>query len=268
MVDKSQGPSPRRRRRASRPRKTRAGATPGRRGARASRPPEPRSIEGELDRLGLEHPDDGLTPGQLEGPAPASEPLSDLARQFQDLWDRFQKLRGAPGGGSRVLSRVDPAVFIVRQKVLANCLKGLFLKSPRIRALPMEHKKVLARRLSNAVWKGYLLALAHQEIVSPEARDHGLVDSSYLWSTFSRLMDGRTEPEGSLDGLPQAVVRALAEIQSLESVRLEDEMGSSGAGSIVGPAGESKLLTAALGGLILMGFMIWLAQRRALGVDG
>jgi len=184
---------------------------------------------------------------------------------FSDLWDCFHRLKAGPGGVNRLLEQVDPAVIFVRRQVLQDCLKGLIRKSPSFRALGIEHKKVLGQRLSNVVWKGYLLGLAFQELVYPGAPRGRLVDRAYMTGLFRRLMDGRSEPSASVSGLDQSVVRALAEIQNLESMRLEDQMVAAGAGAIVGPKGDLPLLRSAVGGLALMGFMIWVAQRKALG---
>lgn len=184
-----------------------------------------------------------------------------------ELWRRFQTLKSSPGGAKQVLGQVDPAVFVLRRRILTDSLKGLWNRSPLIRLLSMEQKKILAGRLSNVVWKGYLLALAYQELVCPSPTMVPLVDAAYLSGVFRRLADRHKDPQESLARLDGRVVRSLTELQTIEVNRLEDLLAEAGAGAVV--KDEAALLRAAIGGLALMGFLIWVAQRKALGhVDG
>ena len=200
---------------------------------------------------------------------------SDAA--FAELWDVFRRLKSSASGGhagqdqatraQSVLSNVDPVVFLLRKRILEDCLKGLLARSAPLRSLSMDQKKLIAKKLSNTVWKGYLIALAHQEMNNLVLPTRALMDFTYLWGVYSNLMKACEPSFTSAAPLDPAVARALAEVQSRDTEKLQEALGASGAGSIVGSQGEEKLIFAAMGGLVLMGFMIWKAQRKALGAE-
>lgn len=197
----------------------------------------------------------------------ASFASSDLA--FAELWDTFRRLKASANGSDGVLGRVDPVVFLIRRRILEDCLKALLLRSGRLRSLSMDHKKLLARRLSNAVWKGYLLAMADAELNGPPFATRAMMDYNYLWSVFAGLMRGfeGTTTTTTVAELEPPVARALAEIQQRETDRLQEQMGAAGMGAVVGPHGEERLLFASVGGLVLQGFLILKAQRKAMGAE-
>jgi hypothetical protein len=193
----------------------------------------------------------------------ASFAASDLA--FAELWDTFRRLKSGANGADGVLGKVDPVVFLIRRRILEDCLKGLLLRSTHLRSLSMDHKKLLAKRLSNAVWKGYLLAMADAELNGPAISSRAMMDYNYLWSVFTGLMKGFETSSGTVPELEAPVARALAEIQQRETDKLQEAMGAAGMGAVVGPQGEEKLLFASVGGLVLQGFLILKAQRKAMG---
>jgi hypothetical protein len=217
-------------------------------------------------------------------PSPASSPSAPPARSgssgaaddgqgsparaipFDALWESYRRLKAGPGGPAGLLGRIDPAVFLLRRRILSDCLKGLLLKSPRIRALTMEHKKLLARHLSSTVWKGYLLALAYQDELADVRTGRSMLDQRYLSGVFFGLMKGADEL-ACLESLDPCVSQGLARIQAHDADKLSDQLAAAGARSVVAPEGERRLLFAALGGLALMGFMIWKAQIKALGAE-
>ena len=203
-----------------------------------------------------------------QGPTPASDSAglaSDVA--FAELWDVYRRLKAGAAANESVLGRVDPVVFLMRRRILEDCLKGLLASSPRLRSLSMDLKKLLAKRLSGSVWKGYLLALAHNEISGATLPTRAMMDYNYLWSVFSNLMKACEPSFTSAAPLEPAVARALAEVQSRDTEKLQESLGAAGAAAVVGSQGEEKILFAAVGGLVLMGFMIWRAQRKALGAE-
>jgi hypothetical protein len=203
-----------------------------------------------------------------QGPTLASDSAglaSDVA--FAELWDVYRRLKAGAAGNESVLGKVDPVVFLMRRRILEDCLKGLLARSAPLRSLSMDQKKLLAKRLSNTVWKGYLLALAHNEISGETLPTRAMMDYTYLWGVFSNLMKACEPSFASAAPLEPAVARSLAEVQSRDTEKLQEALGAVGAGSVVGSQGEEKLLFAAVGGLVLMGFMIWRAQRKALGAE-
>ena len=207
------------------------------------------------------------SPPDTAMPGTASPDTVTPEQAFAHLWEIYRRLKAKATGDDNVLGRVDPVVFLMRKRILEDCLKGLLARSAPLRSLTMENKKVLGKRLSATVWKGYLLALAHQEMHGLALNARSMMDYNYLWSVFSNLMKS-TEPSfTSSSPLDPAVARALAEIQSRDTDKLQEELGAQGAGSVAGSQGEEKLLFAAMGGLVLMGFMIWKAQRKAIGAE-
>jgi hypothetical protein len=200
------------------------------------------------------------------GPGEASAfTSSDLA--FSELWDVFRRLKGSANGAEGVLGQVDPVVFMIRRRILEDAVKSLLHASARLRSLSMDNKKLLAKRLSNAVWKGYLLALAEAEYNAVPFRSRAMMDFNYLWGVFQGLIRGFEHAMAHTPELPVPVARALAEIQSRESEKLQEQLGAAGMSAIVGPQGEEKLLFAAVGGLVLMGYMVLKAQRKAIGAE-
>lgn len=204
-----------------------------------------------------------------EGSGPASETAAGVPPDaaFSELWEAFRRLRSSASGTDGVLGRVDPVVFMMRKRILEDCLKGLLARSAPLRSLSMEHKKLLGKRLSSTVWKGYLLALAHQEVNCISLPARAMMDYTYLWGVFSNLMKTCEPSFTSSAPLEAPVARALAEVQSRDTEKLQEALGAVGAASIVGSRGEEKLIFAAVGGLVLMGFMIWKAQRKAIGAE-
>lgn len=195
----------------------------------------------------------------------AGTPPPDVG--FAQLWEIYRRYKGKASGTDSVLGRVDPVVFLMRKRILEDCLKGLLARSAPLRSLSMECKKTLGRHLSGTVWKGYLIALAHQEQHGLALNARSMMDYNYLWGVFSNLMKSVEPSFTSSSPLDPAVARALAEVQSRDTEKLQEELGAAGAGSIVGSQGEEKLLFAAVGGLALMGFMVWKAQRKAIGAE-
>lgn len=204
-----------------------------------------------------------------EGSGPTHEPPAGVPPDvaFAELWEAFRRLKSTPAGSDGVLGRVDPVVFMMRKRILEDCLKGLLSRSAPLRSLSMENKKLLGKKLSNTVWKGYLLALAHQEVRGLTLNSRAMMDYTYLWGVYSNLMKACEPSFTSAAPLDAAVARGLAELQSRDTERIQEALGAVGAGSIVGSQGEEKLLFAAVGGLALMGFMIWKAQRKAIGAE-
>ena len=269
------------------------------------RAPESRSLR--ASRSSTSDADRGRASENATGPLIGEQPASLPVDAFDDLWEAFRSIRTRTSGSGGLLARVDPVVFLIRQRILEDTLKGLLLKSSGIRGLSMDHKKLLARRFSNGVWKGYLMGLAVQEVGRMPAPARAMMDFKYLWSVFNGLLKGYQEsfagtglrsgvgkpagkgsgkaaagtdfpgpglPGGSLAGagalcalpdLDPPVARALAELQRRETEKLEDELGAAGAGPVV--TADGSLLFAATGGLVLMGFLVWKAQRKALGLE-
>src|ERR1043166_4849213 len=117
-------------------------------------------IQSSVEGLSWRLPIRGLPPTcmvEKTGPmgptlASASAGLaSDVA--FAELWDVYRRLKAGAAGNESVLGRVDPVVFLMRRRILEDCLKGLLARSTQLRSLSMDQKKLLAKRLSNTVWK-------------------------------------------------------------------------------------------------------------------
>jgi hypothetical protein len=227
-----------------------------------------------------------------------TDPDCIVDQEFDELMDGFRKLKEGKGSPSGVMGKVDPAVFLVRRKVIEAALKDLLHRSAAVRTLSMDLKKMVGKRLANAVWKGYLLGLAWQERLG-NAPKRSMVDATYLWSVYQELLrqpleakkevtdlGPEAETEMGIDVLPTnevrlipdgmrppvtldaAVTKALSRIQYAEAQTLSGTLAAAGAGAAVNHGtSDGSLLENVVGELAMKGFMIWKAQQRALGTE-
>lgn len=172
----------------------------------------------------------------------------------------------APGGVPReVSSRVDPAIFSIRRRILEEELKAL-LADPALRALPMDSKRALARRMAKAVWRGYLLAVAHEEATGTAGPRACLVDPTYLWEVFRGVTDGDSASRHSraLEADP-SLAQAIASVETAQLDHLRSEIGTVSAVQSPAAADPWQRLGTTLRRLATRGFLIRVAQREALG---
>jgi hypothetical protein len=226
-----------------------------------------------------------------------SDPECAVDQEFDELMDGFRKLKEAKGTSSGVMGKVDPAIFLVRRKVIEAALKDLLHRSAAVRTLSMDLKKMVGKRLANAVWKGYLLGLAWQDRLG-NAPKRSMVDATYLWSVYQELLSQpqdvqepsdlgpEAETEMGIDVLPtnavrltpdgmrppvaldSAVTKALSRIQYAEAQSLTGQLAAAGASAAVNHGtSDGCLLENVVGELAMKGFMIWKAQQRALGTE-
>lgn len=175
---------------------------------------------------------------------------------FAALWSCYTELRSAGAVRRHTLGSLDPAAFTLRKAILERRIRGL-LAEPDVNRIALEAKQRAVRRLSRALWKGYLLALAEERATGrPVLSTHRYVEAGHLSSSWKRVQAACAADPEAFPASP-TVLRALELIGRYEQGRLLQEIGS-------GDAGTASLAEA-VRAVVWDGYLAAVAQRACLG---